>query len=220
MSGVGGRRMRRVEIEERISFAVDRIRMGLSKVEIQHQLGSRFCLSETQSRIWYHKAADSLISIDKEQIPRVRAAMIEVVHAQIIGLQQDLSRVTTEIQSCELARETRARIQMQLIDADERDRDRLKRELAAVKTIKPRYYLDCVSQRSKVRISIVKCIVEISRLNGLYVEELPILRAIQIMANSELIPADTASGLLGLLGNLESSIDSLRAVTIQTTDLN
>jgi hypothetical protein len=220
MSGVGGRRMRQIDREERISFVVDRIRMGLSKSEIVRQIGSRFGLCETQSRIWYHKAADTLISIDKEQINRVRSSMIEIVHSQIIGLQQDLARVTTEIQSCELARETRSRIQAQLIDADDRERERLKRELSAIKIIKPRYYLDCINQRSRLRISIVKCVVEISRLNGLYVEELPILRAIQIMANSELIPADTASGLLSLLGNLESSIDSLRAVTVQTTDLN
>ncbi len=220
MSGVGGRRMRSVEIEERISFVVDRIRMGLSKSEIVRQIGSRFDLSETQSRIWHIKGADSLISIDKEQIPRVRVAMIEIVHSQIIGLQQDLARVTTEIKSCELARETRSRIQAQLIDADDRERERLKRELAAVRPLKSRYYLDCINQRARLRISIVKCVVEISRLNGLYVEELPILRAIQIIANSELIPADTASGLLSLLGNLESSIDSLRVVTVQTANLN
>jgi hypothetical protein len=220
MTGVGGGMKRKIEIEERISFVIDRIRMGLSKSEIVRQIENRYQLSTTQSRVWYIKAADSLISIDKEQIPRVRAAMIEIVHSQIIGLQQDLARVTTEIQSCELARETRSRIQAQLIDANDRERERLKRELSAIKIIKPRYYLDCINQRSRFRISIVKCVVEISRLNGLYVEELPILRAIQVMANSELIPSDTASGLLSLLENLESSIDSLRAVTVQTNNLN
>ena len=220
MTGIGGRRMRSIEIEERISFVVDRIRMGIGKAEIVRQIGSRFGLSETQSRIWYHKAADTLINIDKDNVHRVRAAMIEILHSQIIGLQQDLAKVTTEIQSCELARDTRARIQMQLVDAGDRDRGRLNRELAAIKIVKPSYYLDCINQRSRMRISVVKIVTEIARLNGLYVEELPILRAIQIMANSELIPADMASGLLSLLGNLESSIDSLRSVTVQTADLN
>jgi hypothetical protein len=199
MSGVGGRRMRRIEIEDRISFVVDRIHMGLSKMEIQRQLGVRFKLSSTQSRIWTNKGYDSIVCIDKDQRPRVRAAMIEIVHSQIIGLQQDLARVSTEVQSCELARESRSRIQAQLIDADDRERERLKRELASVRQLKPRYYLDSINQRSRLRISIVKCVTEIGRLEGLYVEELPIIRALSILGSSELIPAGVAGSLIDIL---------------------
>jgi hypothetical protein len=221
MSGVGGRRMRSIEIEDRISFVVERIRMGLSKSEIVRQIGSRFGLSETQSRLWYHKANDSLISIDKDRRPRVRATMIEVVRAQLIGLQQDIAKVSAEIQSYEEDRATRERIQMQLVDADDRERERIKRQLATVKPLKPRYYLDCMSQRSRLRISIVKCVTEIGRLEGLYVEELPVIRALSVLGSSELIPSGVAGSLIDILSNLELALDAIpQKVTVQTTDLN
>jgi hypothetical protein len=209
MSGVGGRRMRRIEIEDRISFVVDRIHMGLSKMEIQRQLGIRFKISSTQSRIWTNKGYDSIVCIDKDQRPRVKAAMIEIIRSQIVGIQQDLARVSTEVQSCELARESRSRIQAQLIDADDRERERLK----------PRYYLDLITQKSRLRISIVKCVTEIGRLEGLYVEELPIIRALSVLGNSELIPAGVAGSLIDILSNLEIALDAVpQRVTVQTVD--
>jgi hypothetical protein len=219
MSGVGGRRMRSIEIEDRISFVVDRIHMGLSKMEIQRQLGIRFKISSTQSRIWTNKGYDSIVCIDKDQRPRVKAAMIEIIRSQIVGIQQDLARVSTEVQSCELARESRSRIQAQLIDADDRERERLKRELASVRQLKPRYYLDSINQRSRLRISIVKCVTEIGRLEGLYLEELPIIRALSILGNSELIPAGVAGSLIDILSNLEIALDAVpQRVTVQTVD--
>ena len=222
MTGIGGRRMRSIEIEERVSFVVDRIRMGLGKAEIVRQIGSRFGLSETQSRIWYHKANDSLISIDKDRRHRVRAATIEIVHFQLIGLQQDIAKISAEIRLYEVARATREIIQAQLVNVDDdRERERLKRELAVVRPLKPRHYLDCINQRSRLRISIVKCAVEIGRLEGLYVEELPVIRALSVLGNSELIPAGVAGSLIDILSNLELALDSVpHKVTIQTTDLN
>ena len=221
MSGVGGRRMRPIDEEERISFVVDRIRMGLSKVEIQRQLGVRFKLSTTQSRIWTNKGQDSIVCIDKDRRPKVRAAMIEIIRSQIIGLQQDIGKVSIEIDSYESARATRATIQAQLVDAEDRERERLKRELAAVKPIKHRHYLDSINLRARLRISIVKCVTEIGRLEGLYVEELPVIRALSILGNSELIPAGVAGSLIDILSNLELALDSVpQQVTVQTADLN
>ena len=222
MSGVGGRRMRRIEEEERIVFVVNRIRMGIGKSEIVRQIGSRFGLSETQSRIWYHKANDSLISIDKDHRPRARAAMLEIIHAQLVGVQQDIGKISTEIQLVEDTEKKRNQLLEQLARTDKKvERVPLEQELKGLARFPTRYYITCLDQRSRFRLLVVKFVTEIARLNGLYVEELPILRAIQIMANSELIPADTASGLLSLLGNLETQIDKLpQNVSVQTTDLN
>ena len=66
----------------------------------------------------------------------------------------------------------------------------------------------------------MKIVIEIARLNGLYVEELPILRAIQVMANSELIPADTARSLTSILENLETSIDRVGKPAPVESDVN
>lgn len=198
------------------------VELGIGKSEIVRQIGSRFGLSETQSRIWYHKANDSLISIDKDHRPRARAAMLEIIHAQLVGVQQDIGKISTEIQLVEDTEKKRNQLLEQLARTDKKvERVPLEQELKGLARFPTRYYITCLDQRSRFRLLVVKFVTEIARLNGLYVEELPILRAIQIMANSELIPADTASGLLSLLGNLETQIDKLpQNVSVQTTDLN
>ena len=212
---------RNIEAQERIDWILDRIKIGISKPDIVRQIENRYRLSTTQARIWLHKASDSLISIDKDRRPRLRAAMIEIVRAQLIGLQQDIAKVSAEIQSYEENRATRERIQVQLLDADDREQERLKREIAAVRPLKPRYYLDCINQRSRDRISIVKCVTELGRLEGLYVEELPILRALSVLGNSELIPSGVAGSLIDILSNLELALDSIpQKVTARTVDLN
>jgi RNA polymerase-binding transcription factor DksA len=221
MSGVGGSRKRNIEQQERIDWILDRVKIGMSKPDIIRQIENRYQLSTTQSRVWYHKANDSLISIDKEHRPRVRSSMLEVVHSQIIGLQQDIGKLSAEIRSYEENRATRETIQAQLIDAGDREREQLKRELAAVKPLKPRYYLDCINQRARLRIAIVKCVTEIGRLEGLYVEELPVIRALSVLGNSELIPAKVAGSLIDILSNLELALDSVpQKVTARTADLN
>jgi hypothetical protein len=212
---------RDIEAQERIDWILDRIKIGISKPDIIRQIENRYQLSTTQSRVWYHKANDSLISIDKEHRPRVRSSMLEVVHSQIIGLQQDIGKLSAEIRSYEENRATRETIQAQLIDAGDREREQLKRELAAVRPLKPRYYLDCINQRARLRISIVKCVTEIGRLEGLYVEELPVIRALSVLGNSELIPAKVAGSLIDILSNLELALDSVpQKVTARTADLN
>lgn len=212
---------RDIEAQERIDWILDRIKIGISKPDIIRQIENRYKLSTTQARIWLHKASDSLISIDKDHRPKVRANMIEIIHAQLLGIQQDIAKVSAEIRSYEENRATRERIQVQLLDADDREREQLKRELAAVRPLKPRYYLDCINQRASLRISIVKCVTEIGRLEGLYVEELPVIRALSVLGNSELIPAGVAGSLIDVLSNLELALDSVpQKVTARTVDLN
>jgi hypothetical protein len=214
-------RKRNIESQERIDWILDRIKIGMSKPDLIRQIENRYQLSTTQARIWLHKASDSLISIDKEHRPRLRAAMIEIVRAQLIGLQQDIAKLSAEIQSYEENRATREMIQVQLLDADDRERERLKRELAAVRPLKPRYYLDCINQRSKLRLSIITCTTEIGRLEGLYAEELPVIRALSVLANSELIPAGVAGSLIDILSNLELALDAIpQKVTARTVNLN
>ena len=117
-------------------------------------------------------------------------------------------KVSQQIEAVEADRSRRSTIENQILNSiDTLEIARLTRALKLVPVHRPKYLLSCLDQRSRFRSLVVKFVTEIARLNGLYVEELPILRAIQVMANSELIPADTASGLLSLLGNLETQID-------------
>ena len=206
---------------ERNKFITDRIRMGLSRVTIEREFASRFDLGETQTRLAYQTANDSLIVVDPQSAAHTRAGLLEILHDQIVESQRDIGRINKEIEGVETARSRRASIENQILNSTAKGEiDRLNKELKLVPVYRSKYLLSCLDQRSKCRSLIVKFVTEIARLNGLYVEELPILRAIQIMANSELIPADTASGLLSLLGNLESQIDRTGKARAVVTDMN
>ena len=214
-------RLSEAESFERNKFITDRIRMGLSRVTIEREFALRFELGETQTRLAYQTANDSLIVVDPNHAAHARASMLEIIHAQLMGVQQDIGKLTQEIDAFSAARSRREDINRQILNSTTKGEiDRLNKELKLVPVYRSKYLLSCLDQRSKCRSLIVKFVTEIARLNGLYVEELPILRAIQIMANSELIPADTASGLLSLLGNLESQIDRTGKARAVVTDMN
>jgi hypothetical protein len=207
------------ELFSRNKFITDRIRMGMSRVVIERQFSESFGVKESVSRSSYQAANDSLIVIDPNHTEHTRAALIEVIYGQLAGVQHDISKISIEIQSVEAARLRRSNIQVQILSSiDANEITRLNRELKSVPQYREKYLISCLEKRSRFRLLVVKFVTEIARLNGLFVEELPILRAIQIMANSELIPAATASGLLSLLGNLESQID--RTGKVAKTDMN
>jgi hypothetical protein len=193
---------------ERNKFIIDRIKMGLSRVTIESQFADRFGLGETQCRLAYQTANDSLVIVDPNHAANTRASLLEVLHHQLVETNRDIAKISQEIDLILETRSTRSNIEVQLAGSVDKDEQAaLKIELRSLPVHRSKYLLSCLDQRSRFRLLIVKMVTEIARLNGLYVEELPILRAIQVMANSELIPADTASSLLSLLGNLESSIE-------------
>jgi hypothetical protein len=199
---------------ERDKFIVDRIKMGLSRVSIEKQFAERFHIKETQARLAYQTANDSLIVVDPNHTARIRSSLLEILHHQLVETNRDIGKVSQEIDLILETRSTRSRIEALILSSiDKVEQAALKIELKSLPVHRSKYLLSCLDQRSRFRLLIVKMVTEIARLNGLYVEEMPILRAIQVMANSELIPADTACGLLTILGNLENSIDKIPVVT-------
>lgn len=182
--------------------------MGLSRVTIESQFADRFGLGETQTRLAYQTANDSLIVVDPNHAANTRASLLEILHHQLVETNRDISRVSQEIDLILNTRIKRTNLELQLAESIDKDKiAALKIELKSLPVHRSKYLLSCLDQRSRFRTIVLKFVTEIARLNGLYVEELPILRAIQVMANSQLIPADTASSLLSLLGNLETQID-------------
>ena len=206
---------------ERDKFIVDRIKMGLSRVSIESQFADRFGLGETQCRLAYQTANDKLVVVDPNHTANTRAAMLEILHHQLVETNRDIAKVTDEINLVLETRSTRSRIEVQLANSIDKDEQAaLKSELKSLPVHRSKYLLSALETRSRFRLLIVKMVTEIARLNGLYVEELPILRAIQVMANSELIPADTAKSLSSLLENLETSIDRTGKSKVAVTDMN
>jgi hypothetical protein len=205
-------RLSEAETFDRNKFIIDRIKMGLSRVSIERDFAAKFGLGDTQTRLAYQTANDSLIVVDPNHTANTRAGLLEILHNQLVDTNRDIAKISQEIDLILETRSTRSNIEVQLAGSIDKDEiARLKIELKSLPVHRSKYLLSCLDQRSRFRGLIIKFVTEIARLNGLYVEELPILRAIQIMANSELIPAETASGLLSLLGNLETQIDKLPA---------
>jgi hypothetical protein len=207
-------RLSEAEIFDRNKFIIDRIRMGLSRVSIERDFAAKFQLGDTQTRLAYQTANDSLIVVDPNHAANTRAGLLEILHQQLVETNRDIGKVSQEIDLILETRSTRSRIEALILSSiDKVEQAALKIELKSLPVHRSKYLLSCLDQRSRFRLLIVKMVTEIARLNGLYVEEMPILRAIQVMANSELIPADTACGLLTILGNLETSIDKIPVVT-------
>jgi hypothetical protein len=212
-------RLSEAESFERNKFIIDRIRMGLSRVSIERDFAAKFQLGDTQTRLAYQTANDSLIVVDPNHAANTRAGLLEILHHQLVETNRDIGKVSQEIDLILETRSTRSRIEAQILSSiDDKKIASLKIELKSLPVHRSKYLLSCLDQRSRFRSLVVKFVTEIARLNGLYIDEIPILRAIQIMANSELIPADTASGLLTILGNLETSIDRVGKTAV--TDMN
>ncbi len=220
-TGVKMPKLSAAESFERDKFIVDRIKMGLSRVSIESQFADRFGLGETQTRLAYQTANDKLVIVDPNHTANTRASLLEILHHQLVETNRDLSKLSQEIDLILNTRISRTNLEIQLASSIDKDEQAaLKIELKSLPIHRSKYLLSCLDQRSRFRLSIVKMVTEIARLNGLYVEELPILRAIQVMANSELIPADTAKSLSSLLENLETSIERTSLKTAAVTDMN
>ena len=196
------------ETNDRIDYLLRHIKLGLSRIECQNRFQAKYQCGMTQTRIWYGRAVDTLIVLDKVEKPRVRAILLEVLHSHLVGFNQDIAKISDRLAEMDADNERRSMVVEQLaVHTDEKQIKSLNRELKTIPSHPIKVYLDAIESRSKTRDRIVKCCTEIGRLHGLYVEELPIIKAIQVMAQSELIPAQIASDLLDLIGTLERNID-------------
>jgi hypothetical protein len=93
MAGTISRKQR----ADRINFVLSRMRIGLSRGEIQRQFAQEYKTGKSQTKLWYQRAADSLIENNPEEQQRVRAVVLEFLYAQLMGCQQDLTTINGEI---------------------------------------------------------------------------------------------------------------------------
>ena len=198
------------ETADRIEYILKHVKLGLSRIEVQNRFQLKYQCGATQTRIWYCRAIDTLIVVDKIEKPRVRAVLLEVLHSHLVGFNQDIAKISDRLAKMDADNDRRSMIEEQLlIVTDEKQVKALTKELRAVSDHPVKSYLEAIECRSKTRDRIIKCCAEIGRLHGLYIEEMPLTKAIQVMAQSEMIPAKTAGDLLDLITNFERNIDRL-----------
>ena len=202
-------KLSQLEVNERIDYVLKLARLGISRFEIQNRITQKYNCGLTQARIWYNRGVDSLIIVDDEK-PRTRAMILEIIHSQLVGFQQDLGKISDRINAMD-ANEDRAKMvteQLSIV-TDPTQLKALGKELKSIPYHSTKIYLDAIESRSKTRERIIKCCIEIGRLHGLYVEEMPIIKAIQVMAQSELIPAQVGADLLTLISGFERKLDAV-----------
>jgi hypothetical protein len=214
-------RITQLQGEERIQFVVTRIRSGLSRIEIMRQLAAEYKTGSSQTRFWYMKGADSLIVIDPHERPRVRAGLIELLHAQLIGYQQDLSAIAGEIKKVDDWLDQKAMIQEQLlgINLSVEQVNRFKLELSFIPKLQHNAKTMLITHKVSVRDRIVKICTELARLHGLYVEEMPWLKAVQVLVENNLLPAETADTMLTLLQDFTSKVEAIPPITNADLDM-
>jgi hypothetical protein len=214
-------RITQLQGEERIQFVVTRIRSGLSRIEIMRQLAVEYKTGTTQTKHWYMKGADSLIVVDPHERPRVRAGLIELLHAQLIGYQQDLSAIAGEIKKVDDWLDQKAMIQEQLlgINLSVEQVNRFKLELSFIPKLQHNAKTMLITHKVSVRDRIVKICTELARLHGLYVEEMPWLRAVQVLVENNLLPAETADTMLTLLQDFTSKVEAIPPITNADLDM-
>jgi hypothetical protein len=156
------------EIDERLDYILGFVKLGLSRNETQTKVRKRFGCGERQARSWYARAIDSLIVVDKSERIHARAVMLEVLHSQIAGLQQDLGKFTAIITKIEADNDLRNMIKGQLsTETDDRQIQSLTQELESTPNYPIEALIKAIECRGKARASITKACNEIARLHGL-----------------------------------------------------
>ena len=201
------------ERESREKFILDRLRLGISRAEIQRQFGAKFSLCPRVCANWVVDVSNSLVLLDPEERDRVRAAMLEVLHSQLVGVQDDIFKLSSEISKIEAARENRDVIVNRLIGCEDA---KLRRHLKQEIKLLPKYawnaYVYSIEARSRLREKAIKICVEIGTLRGLYLQKLPIVRAIEILSSSQIVDTRTARNLIEIINNFEKGLDSISQV--------
>jgi hypothetical protein len=115
-------RLSEAESFDRNKFIIDRIKLGLSRVSIERDFAAKFQLGDTQTRLAYQTANDSLIVVDPNHAANTRAGLLEILHHQLVETNRDISKLSQEIDLILETRSTRSDIEVQLagsIDKDE-----------------------------------------------------------------------------------------------------
>jgi hypothetical protein len=198
------------QTEERCNFILARIRSGLSRAEIVRQFKEVYKTGRSQSNEWYNRAADSLIVNDPLQTKRLRASIVEMYHAQIAGCQSDLATIVQEIKRVDDWREQRNLIQERLLtEKDIVERHRLQAEIETIPKLNPLTKSNLIEAKCRVRDRIIKLFGELARINGLYVEQMPWIRAVQVLVDNNLLPSNTAESILDTIQNINTQIESI-----------
>ena len=197
------------QYNDRINYITRLMAIGLSRASIQARIRQEYSCSTTQSQVWWVRANQSLCQYNSDSAGHSRAQILEIVHAQISAYNADLHAINIQLQEIEIAGKRRKEIAIEKQTSDKAGKIRLNIELSAIPKFKVMTVCDCIERKAKIRSRIIHAAMSLAKIQGLLDRPLQIITAIERLAASELISAETASHLLELLGSLEQRLDRL-----------
>jgi hypothetical protein len=213
------------QTQERIEFVVERIGRGLSRTEIIGQLIDKYGVGNSQAKNWYVRGADSLIVLDPNLRPQVRAGLLELLHVQLNGCYLDMDLVKGEMTRVDAWWAERNDLEATLVAGgiDRIDREteaRLRLQLGFIPNLTFKSKTILVIHQGTIRDRIVRICTEIARLHGLYIEEMPWLRAVQVLVENNLLPSGAAENLLRLVQDFTGKVELLSAEVADFEELD
>jgi hypothetical protein len=162
---------------DRESFVLEKVRANLSRTQIQALICAEFGVTERNAGRIYNMAIDGIVQRDPGEQRRNRAMMLEMLYFQASSSQADIAALQALI--------TTARLQPE---------------------VKPNAIAQMIGEKSRVRAQLIKTLSDISRIYGLYTD-MPLLQAISVLANSEMLPPELAGRMLVAIEDISSSIE-------------
>jgi hypothetical protein len=189
-------------------FILDRVRAGLSRTEIVKQFVAEFEVKKHAAYASYSKALQELVDNDPTAKERTRAALIEMLHAQIAGCQADLAAIVAEIKEFDEEKKKRKELEDKLNKTGDKNEQRqLIAELRGLPQLdrKQIYKPRLIEYKCRIRDRILKLYDQLANLHGLN-DKMPVLKAIDTLAGNGLLPATLATTVAGKIEEIESVV--------------
>lgn len=189
--------------EARLDFVIHRLRMGISTLEIQKQFAQKFNYSSKTAKKWVDLAFESIAQNNHRKRRHLHAMVVEMMHSQLTGYQNDLVAMQGQIQSqLELATEWMV-LMSQLPHLKGMSYSETQQRVKDIE-VTPAGICDLIEKKSRVRERMARTMVELCRIQGLYSGASDWRNAVSTLLDNDMLPAPIASNILNSIEEFES----------------
>jgi hypothetical protein len=191
---------------DRIDFVLQRLRMGFSTLETQKQFAKKYNYSSKTAKKWVDHTFQTLSGTNERRRKHLHALVVEMMHSQLTGYQNDLVTMQTQIQSqIEMGVEKQA-LTNQIPSANEQQLRLIYGKIKMLE-VTPDKICDLIEKKSRVRERLSRLISELCRIQGLYAGANDWRTALNVLLDNRMLPSSVASHLLGAIESFETQMN-------------
>ena len=191
---------------DRIEFILQRLRMGFSTLETQKQFAKKFNYSAKTAKKWVDEAFKALSIGNERKRKHLHALVVEMMHSQLTGYQNDLVTMQTQIQS-QIEQGTERQALMNQIAHVDADQLRLIYAKLKLIDVTPEKICDLIEKKSRVRERLARLMGDMCRVQGLYSGANDWRTALNVLLDNQMMPSSMANHLLGAIENFETQMN-------------